>query len=131
LLCLFLAVLLCAACRSRSELSAQDVANYAHRISFSNFRLRAEENLVGHTVYYIRAVVKNNGDRSVTLLVVDARFRDTEGQVALKEPVTVISDKFPPVGPGQSREFQMGFESVPASWNRNAPELTIARLTLE
>lgn len=128
---LCLAAMLGVGCRSRSELSPQDIANYAPRISFSNFRLSAEENLFGQTVYYIKAVVKNGGDRTITVLEVDARFRDSVGQIVLREPATVSGGQRPPLGPGQSREFRMGFEGVPASWNRIAPELAITRLVLE
>ncbi len=118
-------------CRPRPELSARDVANYAPRISFSKFRLSAEENLAGHTVFYIDAVVKNGGDRTIVALEVSARFRDRDGQLVLREPATVVRDKRKPLGPGEWREFRMGFEGIPNSWDRTAPRLEITRLVLE
>ena len=118
-------------CRAKPQLSDRDVANYAARVSFSNFRLGVSENMAGQTVYYVDAVVKNGGDRTINELVVNASFRDLDGQVVFRDRATVIGARRPALGPGESRQFRMGFEGIPASWNRTAPELQITHLVLE
>ena len=130
-LALCLALLLGTGCRARPELSARDIANYAPRITFSNFRVGVSENMAGHTIYYVDAVVKNGGDRTIRELSVDASFRDLDGLVVFRERAAVISPRRKALGPGESREFRMGFEGLPASWNRSAPNLEIAHLVVE
>ena len=131
MLFLCLAAFLCCGCRPSPELSPRDIANYATRISFSKFRLSARENMVGQTVYYVAAEVSNDGDRAITLLEVNVRFRDSLGQVVLLERTRVISPGHVPLGPGESRQFRMGFEEIPDAWNRVPPNLEIAHLELE
>lgn len=126
-----LAVLLGAGCRAKPELSALDIANYAARISFSNFRVGVSENMVGSKVYYVDAVVKNGGDRTIAALEVNAAFRDLDGQVVFQQAATAISERRKALGPGQSRRVRLGFEGIPESWNQAAPQLEIARLVLE
>ena len=128
---LCLAEFLCWGCRPSPELSPRDIANYATRISFSEFSLSARENMVGQTVYYVAAEVSNDGDRAITLLEVNVSFRDSLGEVVLLERTRVISPGHVPLDPGQSRQFRMGFEDIPDTWNRIAPNLEIIRLELE
>ncbi len=131
MLFLCLAAFLCWSCHPGPELSPRDIANYATRISFSNFRLSARENMVGQTVYYVAGEVSNGGDRTITLLEVSVSFRDSRGEAVLLERNAVIRPGFVPLDPGQSRQFRMGFEEIPSSWNRVAPNLEITRLELE
>ena len=131
LLLLCLAAFLFWGCRPSPELSPRDIANYATRISFSNFRLSARENMVGQTVYYVAGEVSNGGDRTITLLEVNVSFRDDLSHVVLRERTRVISPGHVPLGPGESRQFRMGFEEIPDTWNRVSPDLEITRLELE
>ena len=126
-----LAVWLGAGCRPRPEVSARDVANYAPRITFSNFKVGLSENMAGQKIYYIDGVVRNGGDRTITALGVAARFRDLDRQVVLRDVATIVHARRTPLGPGESRSFRIGFEGVPDSWNHAAPDLEITHLALE
>lgn len=126
-----LAGVLLAGCGKKQETPPEEAAQYAGKISFSNFRMSAAENMAGNAVYEITANVTNGGDRTVKLLQVNALFRDSLGQVILQEPATVVNERRGPLGPHQSRDFRMGFEGIPESWTRAAPELQITKLELQ
>ncbi|MGH8246878.1 MAG: hypothetical protein ACREUU_10645 [Gammaproteobacteria bacterium] len=131
LFALALAVSMSAACRSRPELSAQDIANYAGRVTFSNLRVGASENIAKQTVYYLDADVKNGGDRTITQMTVNASFRSIEGQVIARQPAVVVHPQRKALAAGESRSVRLGFEGIPDTWNRAAPALEITRLMLD
>ncbi len=132
LACLVCAVVaLLAGCRKKEELSAQEAALYAGKIKFSRFRMSAAENMAGIAVYNIEASVTNGGDRPVRWLEVQAIFRDPDGLVVFKETAPVVTERRGILEPHQSRDFRMGFEGIPESWNRSAPELQITKLLLD
>jgi hypothetical protein len=62
---------------------------------------------------------------------VRASFYDLDGQCVFREPALVVKENQPPLASGQSREFRMAFEGLPASWGRAAPRLEITRLVFE
>ncbi len=123
--------LLAAGCRSRTELTPEQVAAYSRQIVFSNYRLSAAESLVQQTIYHIDAVVKNGTDRPIAVLEAKAVFRDVNRQVVLREFVRIVRAYEAPLAPGQSRKFRMAFENIPVAWNHVAPELEITRLVVE
>ena len=123
--------LILAACGARQELTAQEIANYAGLVRFSSFKVGVSENMAGHSLYYIDAVVQNGGDRTITELRVNAGFRDVDGQVVFKDAALVIHPRRRGLGPRESRGVRMGFEGVPATWNRAAPDIEIIHLAFE
>jgi hypothetical protein len=126
-----LTALLTWGCSRRVEMPPQELARYSSKISFTNFRASAAENLARHTIYYIDAEVKNDTGRPIALLQVRASFYDVDGQFVFREPALVVKENQPPLPSGQSREFRMAFEGLPAAWGRTAPRLEITRLVFE
>jgi len=128
---LCLAALLTWGCSRRAEVPPQEIAQYSSKIVFSGFRASAAENLAKHTIYYIDAEVKNDTGRPIAVLQVRASFYDLDGQAVFREPALVVKENQPPLASGQSREFRMAFEGIPAAWGRTAPRLEITRLVFE
>ena len=126
-----LAALAFGGCARQQEATARDIANYAGQIRFSNFKVGVSENMAGHSIYYIDAVVQNGGNRSVAELRINARFRDVDGQVVFRDGTTVIHPKRRALSAGESREVRLGFEGVPAAWNRAAPDIEITHIAFE
>jgi hypothetical protein len=116
---------------------------YAVNLKFSNFKMSAAENFVGHTVSYVDGTVTNSGDKTVTHVVVEVRFKDDMGQLAQKEeiPMQVLKTTGPypeavdfgmsPLGPGQSKTFRLTFEAISAQWNRQYPEIQVTDVTVK
>jgi len=113
---------------------------YASSLKFSDFKMSAAENFIGHTVSYIDGTITNSGGKTVTHAVVEVTFKDTLGQVAQKDEVAlqVLSTKgaydqavdlsASPLAPGQSQQFRLTFDSISAQWNRAYPDLRITDL---
>jgi len=116
---------------------------YAANLKLSDFKMSAAENFVGATTSYIDGTVSNTGDRTVTHIVVEVKFRDDIAQLAQREelPLKVLKTSGPypeavdfsvsPLAAGQSVPFRLTFESISAQWNRQYPEIQVTGVTLK
>ncbi len=113
---------------------------YVSKIKLSDLKMSAAENFVGASVTYLDGSITNTGDKTVMHAVIHVTFKDSMGQVAQTEdvPLHVLQTNGPypdavdlsisPLGPGQSKQFRLTFESVSAQWNHEYPELQITDL---
>ncbi len=106
----------------------QEAAAYLPHLQLSDVDMKAAENYLGHTVMNITGKITNQGPRTLRLVEVVCVFRDYAGQVAARERVAVVGRKTGPVAPGQTREFELSFDNVPAGWNQALPDLVIAQI---
>jgi Protein of unknown function (DUF2393) len=116
---------------------------YAASLKLSDLKMSAAENFVGATVSYVDGTVTNSGDKTVTHVVVEVRFKDDMGQLAQREdiPLQVLKTTGPypeavdfnvsPLAPGQSKTFRLTFESISAQWNRQYPEIQVTDVTVK
>ena len=58
---------------------------YATNLKLSDFKMSAAENFVGATVSYLDGTVTNTGDKTVTHVSVQVRFKDDMGQLAQRD----------------------------------------------
>jgi hypothetical protein len=110
---------------------------YAANLKLSDFKMSAAENFVGATVSYVDGTITNAGDKTVTHIVVEVKFKDDMGQLAQREetPLKVLKTGEPypeavdfgasPLAPGQSQTFRLTFESISAQWNHQYPEIRV------
>jgi hypothetical protein len=104
---------------------------YAPQIHFSEIRLSRAANLLNQEFTYVVGTVENAGMRGVRNVEVSVEFHDLINQIVLRETVRVLPPGAPALRAGERREFQLTFESVPASWNRQAPSFRVTGLALE
>ena len=104
---------------------------YAAQIHFSGLRLSQATNLLNQEFTYLVGTVENSGSRTVRGIEVTAEFHDLVNQLVLRETVRVFAPGAPPLAPGRERDFQLTFESVPRSWNNQAPTLRVTGLELQ
>jgi Protein of unknown function (DUF2393) len=116
---------------------------YAANLKLSDFKMSAAENFVGATVSYIDGTITNTGDKTVTHIVVEVKFRDEMAQLAQREelPLKVLKTAGPypeavdfsvsPLAPGQSAPFRLTFESISAQWNHQYPEIQVTDVVLK
>ena len=129
---------------SRSEQKAPSgPPPYAAYIKFSDLKMSAAENFVGATVSYIDGTVSNGGNQTVTHVMVEVTFRDSIGQLAQRETVSLrvlrTTGPYPeavdlnvsPLPPGQSKPFRLTFEGISAQWNHEYPELKVTDVTVK
>jgi len=116
---------------------------YAANLKLSDFKMSAAENFVGATVSYVDGTVTNSGDKTVTHVVVEVRFKDDMGQIAQREdvPLQVLKTTGPypeavdfsvsPLGAGQSKPFRLTFEGISAQWNHQYPEIQVSDVAVK
>jgi len=112
-------------------------------LKLSNLKMSAAENFVGATVSYVDGTIANTGDKTVTHVTVEVKFKDDMGQLAQREviPMQVLKTDGPypeavdfsvsPLGPGQSKLFRLTFEGISSQWNHQYPDIQIVDVTLK
>jgi hypothetical protein len=91
----------------------------------------------GAKVTYIDGQLANTGDKTLTAITVQVGFHSDVGQFAQRValPLSFIRTHQPyvdtepvsaaPIEPGQTREFRLIFDTVPAEWNLQFPEIRV------
>ena len=104
---------------------------YASHIHFSDFKMTRAANFLDQEVTFLFGTVSNDGPRTIREIEVTIEFRDVFNQVVLRDPRRILGPRSAPLAPGQRREFQIGFEHIPADWNRQLPSIRVTALLLE
>jgi hypothetical protein len=122
---------------------AKTASPYIASLKFSDFKMSAAENFIGHTVSYIDGTITNTGDKTVTHVVVEVVFQDSMGQLAQREelPLQVVRTNgaylepvdvgVSPLAPGQRQPFRLTFDSISAQWNRQYPEIRVTDVVVK
>jgi hypothetical protein len=110
---------------------------YASKLSISGIQMSEATSFSGAKVTYIDGQIANTGDRTLTGITVQVGFHNDVGQFAqrLSLPLNFIRTRQPyvdtqpvsaaPIEPGQSRDFRLIFDTVPADWNMQVPEIRV------
>jgi hypothetical protein len=110
---------------------------YAARLALSHLEMSEATSFSGAKVTYIDGQITNNGADTVNGITVQVGFRSETGEFAqrLAEPLSLIRTREPyvdtepvsaaPIAPAQTRDFRLIFDSVPAEWNQQYPEIRI------
>jgi hypothetical protein len=116
---------------------------YAANLTLSDFKMTAVKNFVGATITYLDGIVANTGNKTVTSVVVEVKFKDDIGQLAQQEemPLQVLKTsgdypeawdfKVSPLGPGQSQAFRLTFDRISEQWNRQYPDLQVTDVVVK
>jgi hypothetical protein len=110
---------------------------YAASLPISGLQMSEADSFSGAKVTYIDGQVTNTGNRTITAITVQVGFHSDVGQYAqrLAVPLSLIRTRQPyvdiepvsaaPVEPGQQRDFRLIFDTVPAEWNQQYPEVRV------
>jgi hypothetical protein len=110
---------------------------YAAKLPLTGLEMSEATSFSGGKVTYIDGQIANTGDRTLTAINVQVGFHSDTGEYAqrIAEPLSLIRTRQPyvdtqpvsaaPIGPGQTREFRLIFDSVPPDWNQQMPEIRI------
>jgi len=104
---------------------------YAPQIHFSALQLSQASNMLNQQFTYVVGTVSNAGNRPVRAIEVTVEFHDLVNQLVLRDTLRLFLPGAPPLAPGREREFQLTFEHVPASWNRQPPAIRVTGLDLQ
>jgi hypothetical protein len=104
---------------------------YVAEIQFENLGLSALENMLHQQVTYLNGDISNKGSRTIRAAEVTVEFYDQDNKVALRDTRRIIGSDSTPLESGETRDFQIGFEAIPAGWNHKFPAIHITGLDLE
>ncbi len=110
---------------------------YAAKLSITGLQMSEATSFSGAKVTYIDGQIANTGDRTLTAITVQVGFHSDVGQFAQRTslPLNFIRTRQPyvdtqpvsaaPIEPGQTRDFRLIFDTVPADWNLQFPEIRV------
>ncbi len=117
--------------------TVQPLASYAASLILSQLAMSESTSLSGGKSTYIDGHIKNTGEKTITGAAVQVLFGNDQGmppQVET-EPLSLVRTRQPyvdtqpvsaaPLKPGDEQDFRLIFESIPANWNSQMPEIRI------
>jgi flagellar basal body-associated protein FliL len=105
-----------------------EARQYVQNLGLSEVRMQAAESFAGHRVVEILGRISNNGDRSLQSVEINCVFYNFANEVILRQRVPIVRRRESPLQPGDSREFRLPFDNIPAGWNQSLPQLVIAHI---
>ncbi len=104
---------------------------YAQKIRFAEPEMNRVANFLNQEVTFVYGTMINDGERTIRRIEVTLEFRDMFSQVVLRDSRRLIGPREASLGPGESREFQLGYEHLPQDWNRQYPSIRVTGLLLQ
>jgi hypothetical protein len=116
------------------------LAAYAANLPLSQLAMSESTSLSGGKSTFVDGHIRNTGSQTVTGVTVQVIFRNDEAMPPQVEtvPLMLIRTREPyvdtqmvsaaPLKPGDEREFRLIFESIPANWNYQMPEVHVVRV---
>ena len=114
--------------------------SYAAQLPMGAVTLSEATNGGGGKVTYVDGTVQNTGTKSVSAATLQVTFATDDGSPPQRQtvPLTLIRTRQPyvdlepvsaePIVPGQTRDFRLIFETVPAAWNTQPPDLRLVKV---
>jgi hypothetical protein len=115
----------------------QPLAAYAVELPLSQLAMSESTSLSGGKSTFIDGHIQNAGGQTVSGVTVQVIFRNDEAMPPQVEtlPLSVVRMREPyidtqpisasPLKPGEERDFRLIFETIPANWNTQMPEIHI------
>jgi hypothetical protein len=120
--------------------TVQPLAAYAASLPLSQLAMSESTSLSGGKSTFIDGHVQNTGSQTVSGITVQVIFRNDEAMPPQIDtlPLSLIRTREPyidtqsvssaPLKPGDERDFRLIFESIPANWNTQMPEIRIIQV---
>jgi hypothetical protein len=118
----------------------QPLAAYAANLPLSQLAMSESTSLSGGKSTFIDGHIKNTGPQTVSGVTVQVLFRNDEAMPPQIEtmPLSLIRTREPyvdtqpvsaaPLKPGDEQDFRLIFESLPANWNLQMPEIRVIQV---
>jgi hypothetical protein len=104
---------------------------YVPQIKFLEPKVARAANFLNQEVTFVFGTVLNNGPRPVRQIEITLEFHDVFNQVVLRDKQRLFSPTAIPLAPGDRRDIQLGYETLPAQWNQAYPTIQITGLQLQ
>ena len=104
---------------------------YAPQVHFLEPKMSRAANFLNQEVTYVFFTVENGGDRKIQQIEITVEFHDPFNQVILRDKQRLFLDNAPPFMPGQQRDIQIPYESIPVQWNMVFPSVAVTGLSFK
>ena len=104
---------------------------YAEQIHFLEPKMSRAANFLNQEVTFVFGTVENGGNRKVKQIEITLEFHDPFNQVVLRDVQRLFLPSATPMLPGQQRDFQVGYEHLPAQWNNGYPSIRVTGLSFK
>jgi hypothetical protein len=105
-----------------------DARAYVRHLKLSDVEMKAHESYLKQAVTEITGKIANEGNRVLKLVEINCVFSDAYGQVVLRRPMAIVSQRSGGLAPGEVKGFRLAFDDIPESWNQALPQLVIAQI---
>jgi len=104
-----------------------DALTYIHNgfLPIKDVDMQAHESYLKQQIVEITGKIGNTGNREIANAQIYCVFRDSYGQVVLRERVAIVKQK---LSPGDNQGFRLAFDNIPVSWNQAMPTIVIASI---
>jgi len=102
--------------------------DYAAKVQLENMELSRAENFLHQEVTTLSGVLFNSGERALFGVEVTIEFYDELNQIALRESHPAWPASAPHLTAGERRPFDISFEHIPSSWNKQQPFVHVTGL---
>jgi len=121
----------------------QPLATYAANLPLSQLAMSESTSLSGGKSTFVDGQIQNTGTQTVTGITVQVLFRNDEQMPPQVEtlPLALIRTREPyidtqpvsasPLKPGDTRDFRLIFETIPANWNVQMPEIHVIQVAIK
>ena len=126
--------------KASAPTTIQPLAVYAANLPLSQLAMSESTSLSGGKSTFVDGHIRNTGSQTVTGITVQVLFRNEEAMPPQIEtvPLSLIRTREPyidtqsvsasPLKPGDERDFRLIFESIPANWNMQMPDIHITQV---
>lgn len=104
---------------------------YVAQIQFLEPKVARAANFLNQEVTFVFGTILNNGSRPIRQIEITLEFHDPFNQVVLRDRQRLFSPTAVPLAPHERRDFQLGYETLPAQWNQAYPTVRITGLQLQ
>jgi hypothetical protein len=94
---------------------------YAAQVVIARAKVSEAQSMMGGGVIYYDGTLVNHGDRTLTGYTVELTFSDINGHPLRRVQRILLGRHVNPLPPRSRRAFEIGFDSVPPSWNQAPP----------
>jgi hypothetical protein len=118
--------------RTPEEIPLTDEARaYISHLALSDVNMEAKLDYFGQKVVEITGNITNTGTRGLKVVEVTCVFRDSANRVILRQRTPIVSTRMGGLNPGDTKAFRLPFDTVPAGWNQQMPQLVIAGIEFQ
>jgi hypothetical protein len=126
--------------RAAAPATIQPPAPYAANLPLSQLAMSESTSLSGGKSTFVDGHIKNTGNQTVAVITVQVVFRNSEAMPPQIEtvPLSLVRTREPyvdtqpvsaaPLKPDDERDFRLIFESLPANWNMEMPEIRVIKV---